>query len=80
MFGNNTLSFREAGIDNEESMLCKQNTVLYHYNEIKGLFENDLLKYPYKKTLAKMLASNFNIDQLISSKDMTTKNFLDLYK
>jgi hypothetical protein len=80
MFGNNTLSFREAGIDNEESMLCKENTVLYHYNEIKGLFENNLLKYPYKKTLAKMLASNFNIDQLISSKDMTTKNFLDLYK
>jgi hypothetical protein len=76
-YGNNALSFIEANIDNDQTLRCSENTVIYHYNNMAGLLQNDLPKYEYKKTAIKSILSVLDAHEI---PDLTVKDIFLLGK
>jgi hypothetical protein len=58
-FLTNTLAFRECLIDNEPTMQCAANTVIYHYNELQGFKSNGFPNQHYVKPVFKLMLQTF---------------------
>jgi hypothetical protein len=77
-FGQNTLSFMESKMENEDAMRCRENTIIYHYNDLSGLLKNDLPKYPYSRDVLRILMDTYDVHELINGLDLTAKDIITL--
>jgi hypothetical protein len=77
-FGQNTLSFMESKMENEDAMRCRENTIIYHYNDLSGLLKNDMPNYPYSRDVLRMLMDTYDVNELIRGNELTPKDIITL--